>query len=85
MGYVLEKKRVDAILLDVHLPAEDGVSFLYKLRFKIPHIPVLMISASSSIRPVREALELGAFDYLRKPFDIKDLYQVLERMLKQSQ
>ena len=79
---VLEENEVDVVLLDVILPGKDGVALLRKLRKRHPGLPVVMISAAPSIRPVMKALELGASDYIRKPFDIDELRLVVERALK---
>ncbi len=73
---------VDVILLDVILPGLDGVEFLKQLRGAHPGLPVVMISGTPSIRPVMRALDLGACDYIRKPFDIDELRLVVERALK---
>ncbi len=78
----LEKEAVDVMLLDVVLPGVDGVDFLRTVRRKQPVLPVVMISGSSSIKPVMSALELGAFDYIRKPFDIDELRLVVSRALQ---
>ncbi len=79
---VLEENEIDVVLLDVMLPGKDGVTLLRKLRKKHPGLPVVMISAAPSIRPVMKALELGASDYIRKPFDIDELRLVVDRALK---
>jgi len=79
---ILAENEVDVALLDVILPGKDGVQLLKKIHKKHPGLPVVMISASASIRPVIKALELGAMDYIRKPFDIDELRLVVERALK---
>jgi DNA-binding NtrC family response regulator len=72
------------MLLDVILPGVNGVEFLRRVRESRPHLPVVMISGVSSIRPVMTALELGAADYIRKPFDIDELRLVVARALHVS-
>ncbi len=79
---VLAETEVDVALLDVVLPGKDGVELLQKISKTHPELPVVMISASPSIRPVIQALDLGACDYIRKPFDIDELRLVVERALK---
>ncbi len=81
---VLEEKTVDVVLLDVILPGMNGVDFLKKINKTHPGLPVVMISAAPSIRPVIKALELGACDYIRKPFDIDELRLVVGRALKNT-
>lgn len=81
----LRETPADVILLDVVLPGIDGVAFLRELRRDHPDLPVVMISAASSIQPVMEALDLGACDYVRKPFDVADLRHVVARALQTGQ
>jgi DNA-binding NtrC family response regulator len=81
---LLAQQAVDVMLLDVILPGINGVDFLRRVRESHPHLPVVMISGVSSIRPVMMALELGASDYIRKPFDIDELRLVVARALHVS-
>lgn len=79
---VIEAEPVDVVLLDVVLPGMDGVEFLKTIRRNDSNLPVVMISGTPSIRPVVRALDLGACDYIRKPFDIDELRMVVARALK---
>jgi len=80
-GDILKQQAVDIMLLDVILPGLDGVAFLKQIREAYPNLPVVMISAASSIRPVMNALELGASDFIRKPFDIDEIRLIVSRAL----
>lgn len=80
----LEQQEIDVMLLDVVLPGLSGVDFLHIVREIRPNLPVVMISGASSIRPVMKALELGASDFIRKPFDIDELRLVVARALHLS-
>lgn len=80
----LEQQGIDVMLLDVVLPGLNGVDFLRIVREIRPNLPVVMISGASSIRPVMKALELGASDFIRKPFDIDELRLVVARALHLS-
>lgn len=77
----LEQQESDVMLLDVMLPGINGVEFLQNIRQIRPHLPVVMISGAASIRPVMQALELGASDFIRKPFDIDELRLIVARAL----
>lgn len=77
----LEQQNPDVMLLDVILPGINGIEFLQTVRTTRPHLPVVMISGASSIRPVMKALELGASDFIRKPYDIDELRLVVARAL----
>jgi DNA-binding NtrC family response regulator len=78
---LVEQQNPDIMLLDVILPGADGVEFLQIIRKIRPHLPVVMISGAASIKPVMKALELGASDFIRKPFDIDELRLVVARAL----
>ena len=63
----------DVILLDVMLPGRDGLSILRLLREKQLRVPVILITARGSLNERIEGLNLGADDYLPKPFYIDEL------------
>ena len=66
-------KTVDIVILDIGMPAPDGMKILQKIKRKHPLIEVIMLTGQSSIRSAVDALKCGAFDYLTKPCDLKDL------------
>ena len=78
---ILNSKPVDLVLLDVIMPRKDGVSVLKEIQARYPGVPVVMISASNSVRPVVEAMRVGAYDYLSKPFDVQEIQHVVSRAL----
>lgn len=78
---LLEQQEADIMLLDIILPGINGVELLCTVRERHPQMPVVMISGAPSIRPVMKALELGASDYIRKPFDIDEMRLVVARAL----
>ena len=71
--YLAEQYAPDAIVLDVILPTLDGLSLLKQLRQKGITIPVLLLTTQSSVAHKVEGLNLGADDYLPKPFDHEEL------------
>ncbi|HEY1483173.1 MAG TPA: sigma-54 dependent transcriptional regulator [Candidatus Acidoferrum sp.] len=72
----------ELLLLDVVLPGEDGISFLRWLREQGNDLPVLMVSALDTARTAVEALQLGAADYLVKGFELEELRQRVENLLR---
>jgi DNA-binding NtrC family response regulator len=78
---LLNSQDPDVMLLDVILPGANGIEFFQIVRHTHPQLPVVMISGASSIKPVIKALELGASDFIRKPFDIDELRLVVARAL----
>jgi heavy metal response regulator len=63
----------DAVLLDVMLPGRDGFDVLRELRRRGSRVPVLMLTARSAVEDRIHGLDLGADDYLPKPFDFDEL------------
>ena len=60
-----------AVLCDIDMPVMDGLSFLRELRSRPAHaaVPVIMCTTHNSFEKIREALSLGATEYIMKPFD----------------
>jgi DNA-binding response OmpR family regulator len=63
----------DIIILDINLPDISGIEIIKKIRSKKNYTPILVLSARNSIENKIEGLDLGADDYLTKPFDYKEL------------
>jgi len=76
---VFERKSPDLALLDVRLPDMDGMDLFKKIRKIDAHCPVVIMTAYSGIRGAVEAIKLGAYDYLAKPFDIEELKFIIKR------
>lgn len=74
----------DLIILDVMLPGLDGVSLLRELREK-KQVPVIMTTAKGQIEDKQEAFDLGADDYLVKPFALEELSMRVKALVKRSE
>ncbi len=77
----MDNVRPDAILLDLHLPDMDGLEFLERIATHPLRVPVIMITARQDMEATIQAMKLGAFDYIRKPFDLDDVRLALEKAL----
>lgn len=77
----LAAERIDAILLDILLPGLDGLEVLREIRASDPHMPVVMVTGVRTIVTAVEAMRLGAFDYVTKPFDDEALLDAVSRAL----
>jgi DNA-binding response OmpR family regulator len=69
---------VDIVLLDVMMPVMDGWSVLERLRNVEDGPPVVVVSAKSAPRDAVRALELGAVEYVTKPFDLGELMRLVD-------
>ena len=81
---LLSKTRVDLVLLDVMMPDRDGIALLKDIQEMYPDVPVVMVSASTSVQPVIEAIRFGANDYVTKPFDVQAIRHTVSRALESS-
>lgn len=73
-GYTLATTRpYDVLVLDIMLPGRDGLSILRNLRDRKVPLPVILLTARSELNERLEGLNLGADDYLTKPFHVEEL------------
>ncbi len=61
----------DIIIADIMMPGMDGFSMAREIRKKSPHIPLIFLTAKSSVDDVEEGFELGGNDYIKKPFELR--------------
>jgi len=79
-----KREMFDLALTDLRLPDRDGLSVLEELKLIHPDLPVLLLTAHGTIPNAVEAMQKGAFGYLTKPFDDKELQATLEKALAQQ-
>jgi two-component system response regulator AtoC len=73
---------VHTVITDLKMPGLDGMGLLRKLSIEYPDVPVVMITAHGSVENAVEAVKLGAFDYIEKPFDQEQIRQIVGKALK---
>ncbi len=78
----LAETRPDLVLLDLRLPGMDGLETLKRMRALAPDLAVVMMTAHGTISSAVEAMRLGAFDYVTKPFDNDELLMIVDRALE---
>lgn len=84
-GFTLATTRsYDAIVLDIMLPGRDGLSILRQLRAKSMSVPVVLVTARSALDERLDGLNLGADDYLTKPFYVEELIARLHAVLRRA-
>lgn len=68
------------ILLDIRMPDIDGIQCLRQIKEKYGSVEVVMMSGFATLQMARKSLEIGAFDYLRKPISFAHLKEVIEHI-----
>lgn len=74
----------DLVVLDLNLPKMDGLEVLEKIRDENPELKVLILSARSSVNDKVKGLDIGANDYLVKPFDFAELEARIRNLLRRK-
>ncbi|MEY5098284.1 MAG: hypothetical protein RJA36_1003 [Pseudomonadota bacterium] len=75
----------DALLLDLGLPGQDGLQVLQALRQGANHLPVLIVSARNTVEDRIGGLNVGADDYITKPFDLNELIARIHALIRRNQ
>ena len=81
---LLESEEVDLVILDVMLPGISGIDTLRAMRISNPTLPVIVITAFSSIDGAIEAMKYGAFHYIPKPFKNEEVILTVNKALEQT-
>lgn len=76
--------RPDVIVLDLMLPKMDGLAVCRELREKAPYIPILMLTAKDDVVDKVLGLEMGADDYITKPFSLRELEARIKSVLRRA-
>src|SRR6266576_4053348 len=76
---LLKEKTPDTIVMDIRMPGMTGIDGLRKIREIDPHLSVIMLTGFGALDTAKEALRLGANDYISKPFDAHEMQQVINR------
>lgn len=80
----IKNEHFDVVLLDIMLPGLDGLSILKEVRSAGIETPIIMTSAKSSVQDKVTALDLGADDYLTKPYDYVELYARIKTNVRRA-
>lgn len=79
-----EQQEYDLVILDVNLPQRDGLEVLKRVRAVKPTVPVILLTARNQVRDRAQGLDLGADDYLTKPFSFSELAARIRALLRRG-
>jgi DNA-binding NtrC family response regulator len=72
----------DLLMSDIRMPGMDGLQFLSQVQNKWPNLPVILMTAYGSLETTMEAISLGAWDYISKPFSPEDCRALVKKVLE---
>jgi len=79
---VLEAEDIDLVISDWRMPGMDGPQLLAEIKTRYPHLPVIVMTAYSTVKNAVQSMRNGAFDYIAKPFDIDELDITVNKALQ---
>src|SRR5437763_1250393 len=80
----LQAARFDLLITDLKMPRMTGIELLAEVKRLRPEMPVVLMTAFASVQTAVEAMKLGAYDYIQKPFDGEEIKLLVERTLEHS-
>jgi signal transduction histidine kinase len=80
----LKEKQPDTIVMDIRMPGMTGIEGLKKIREIDPHLSVIMLTGFGALETAKEAVRLGANDYISKPFDAGEMREVIGRNVERT-
>jgi signal transduction histidine kinase len=81
---LLTERKPDAIVMDIRMPGMTGIEGLRRIRQIDPHLSVIMLTGFGALETAKEALRLGANDYISKPFDAREMREVIGRNVERT-
>lgn len=81
---LLEKEPYDVVLTDLKMPDMDGLEVLKIIKERWPDIQVIIITGYGTINTAVQAIKMGAYEYIEKPFTPQDILEVVEKAIKEK-
>lgn len=77
---IIEENRIDIILTDIRMPNMDGLTLIEHMESRRERVKIVILSVYGNFEYARQAVKLGAFDYLLKPLALGDLSEILDKL-----
>jgi signal transduction histidine kinase len=81
---LLKEKKPETIVMDIRMPGTSGIDGLRKILEIDPHLSVIMLTGFGALETAKEALRLGANDYISKPFDAAEMREIIGRNVERT-
>ena len=81
---VLQQEDIDVVVLDIKMPGMDGIETLKEIKKRRPIVEVILLTGHGTIESAVEGMKLGAYDYLLKPADAREMAEKLEGARKRK-
>jgi DNA-binding NtrC family response regulator len=78
---ILQQSRIDLVLTDMRMPGMDGIELLKKIRERYGELGVIILTGYGQIESYIEAMNFGAIEYVSKPFKVKELKFIVNKVL----
>lgn len=82
---LFNSNRPDTVIIDLRMPNKNGITGLREIRSIDPDVSVIILTGYGSLDTAREAIHIGASEYLQKPFDAYELRAIVERQVQRTQ
>jgi two-component system, NtrC family, response regulator AtoC len=81
---IIQSQGVDLVVSDLHMPSMNGLELLKNIRTTFETLPFIMVTAQGEIKTAVEAMQLGAADYIQRPFELETLELAISKALSAS-
>lgn len=82
---LLQHERPDVIVMDIRMPGKNGIEGLRAIRALDSQVAVIMLTGFGALETAQEAIRHGASDYLKKPFDVHEIQEIIQRHIHRTQ
>src|SRR4029079_5662675 len=79
---LVRQHRPACVITDLKMPKMDGIELLQKIRAEQPDMPVVLMTAFATISTAVQAMRLGAYDYVQKPFESEEILVIVDRAIE---